>query len=97
MRQRQDYERDYEDQNGVVYADVTTFWDNLDTEVRVTLKPRFTGDADFYGEGFALCSTNDHYDKQLGQQIAYCRALVDAAGNGVGATGNQVGVTPITP
>jgi len=80
FRNRQDYERDYEEDDEKLYIDLTTFYDGDDTEVRVTVAgPVLDLSAeDYYGEGYAFLSKGDVYDRNIGQQIAYLRALRDA-------------------
>lgn len=63
-----------------VQADLNTegtiFYDGSDTECRVTILS--TSGKTYYGEGFAFLAPGDHYDRKIGEQLAYARATIDA-------------------
>lgn len=77
FRNRQERLRDHAEGYVEMKADVTLFFDGLKTEARVTLTGD-KGEETFYGEGIARCRPTDHYDRELGEQIAFLRGLKEA-------------------
>lgn len=77
FRNRQDEQREFGIGTGFLNVLVTTFFDGVDTEVRVTVASSDWKER-FYGEGFAFLNPKDVYDAKLGAKIAYIRALRDA-------------------
>lgn len=76
FRNRQDRERPHTLGQADLHSEVTTFYDNDRTEVRVALLGE--DGQEFYGEGVARLRPGDHYDKALGQHIAFLRAMQEA-------------------
>lgn len=76
FRNRQDRERQHTLGQADLHAEVTTFYDQDRTEVRLALLGE--DGQEFYGEGVARLHPGDHYDKALGQHIAFLRAMQEA-------------------
>lgn len=76
FRNRQDRLRTHTLGQADLHAEVTTFYDGTRTECRVALLGE--DGEEFYGEGVARLRPGDHYDKALGQHIAFLRATKEA-------------------
>ena len=72
--------KEFLQEEGNLHIETATARVGSDTEVRVNVSYGNTG-IKFYGEGFAFCRQGDHYDQQIGFDIAYSRAMQSAFAN----------------
>lgn len=76
-RNRQERELESREVDALLETEGTIFYgEDLDTECRVSIVN--ASGKTYYGEGFAFLRPGDHYDRTIGEQLAYCRATIEA-------------------